>query len=325
MNLTNWGRFGLLAALWGCSFAFIKMSLEAFAPLQLASGRLIVGALVVFAILALKRLSLPSRKIWGHIAVASVFGNVIPFTLFAIGEQHTTATTAGVIQGATPLITMGVAALALSEEKPTSRKVVGLFGGFLGLIVVVGPWNTDGFGTLGGQLACVGAAASYAVSFVYVRRFIGPHKLPALSVTAAQLGSAAVITVVVTTFMTGWTLHGDLTAKPLLALLVLGAASTGIAFALLNRLIADAGPTTASGVNYLVPVFSVAVGVLALGEPLTWNVPVGGIVVIAALALAEGRISALSKRTEPAPPVPAVPPVPAAPAAPARVPEKACP
>lgn len=40
MNLVNWGRFGLLAALWGCSFAFIKMSLEAFAPLQLASGRL---------------------------------------------------------------------------------------------------------------------------------------------------------------------------------------------------------------------------------------------------------------------------------------------
>lgn len=102
MNLVNWGRFGLLAALWGCSFAFIKMSLEAFAPLQLASGRLIVGALVVLGMLALKRLTLPSRKLWGHIAVASVFGNVIPFTLFAIGEQHTTATIAGVIQGATP-------------------------------------------------------------------------------------------------------------------------------------------------------------------------------------------------------------------------------
>ncbi|MFF4084442.1 DMT family transporter [Streptomyces sp. NPDC087218] len=316
MNLVNWGRFGLLAALWGCSFAFIKMSLEAFAPLQLASGRLIVGALVVLGILALKRLAFPSRKLWGHIAVASVFGNVVPFTLFAIGEQHTTATTAGVIQGATPLITLGVAALALSEEKPTGRKVAGLVGGFIGLIVVVGPWNTDGFGTIGGQLACVGAAASYAVSFVYIRRFIGPHKLPALSVTAAQLSMAAVITVVVTTLMTGWTLHGDLTLKPLLALLVLGAASTGIAFALLNRLIADAGPTTASGVNYLVPVFSVVVGVLALGEPLTWNVPVGGVVVIAALAVAEGRVSALSQRAKTVPP---------APVAPARVPEESCP
>ncbi|MFC8699598.1 DMT family transporter [Streptomyces parvus] len=316
MNLANWGRFGLLAALWGCSFAFIKMSLEAFAPLQLASGRLVVGALVVAAMLALKRLPLPGRPLWGHIAVASVFGNVIPFTLFAIGEQHTTATIAGVIQGATPLITMGVAALALSEEKPTRRKVIGLVGGFVGLIIVVGPWNTDGFGSIGGQLACVGAAASYAVSFVYIRRFIGPHKLPALSVTAAQLGMASVITVVLTTFVTGWSLHGDLTAKPLLALLVLGAASTGIAFALLNRLIADAGPTTASGVNYLVPVFSVVVGVLALGEPMSWNVPVGGVLVIAALALAEGRISSLSRAGKPKP---------TAPVAPDRVPEKSRP
>lgn len=314
MNVASWGRFGLLAALWGCSFAFIKMSLEAFAPLQLASGRLVVGALVVLGILAMKKLTLPSRPLWGHIAVASVFGNVIPFTLFAIGEQHTTATIAGVIQGATPLITMGVAALALSE-KPSNRKVIGLVGGFFGLIVVVGPWNTDGFGTLGGQLACVGAAASYAVSFVYIRRFIGPHKLPALSLTAAQLGAASVITVVLTTFMTGWTLTGDLTAKPLLSLLALGAASTGIAFALLNRLIADAGPTTASGVNYLVPVFSVAVGVLALSEPLSWNVPVGGVIVIAALALAEGRIKTPSQPTKPVPP---------APAAPDRVPEKTC-
>ncbi|MEU4919186.1 MULTISPECIES: DMT family transporter [Streptomyces] len=316
MNLANWGRFGLLAALWGCSFAFIKMSLEAFAPLQLASGRLVVGALVVAAMLALKRLPLPGRPLWGHIAVASVFGNVIPFTLFAIGEQHTTATIAGVIQGATPLITMGVAALALSEEKPTRRKVIGLVGGFVGLIIVVGPWNTDGFGSIGGQLACVGAAASYAVSFVYIRRFIGPHKLPALSVTAAQLGMASVITVVLTTFVTGWSLHGDLTAKPLLALLVLGAASTGIAFALLNRLIADAGPTTASGVNYLVPVFSVVVGVLALGEPMSWNVPVGGVLVIAALALAEGRISSLSRAGKPKP---------TAPVAPDRVPEESRP
>ncbi|MEU9710872.1 DMT family transporter [Streptomyces sp. NPDC047967] len=307
MNLANWGRFGLLAALWGCSFAFIKMSLEAFAPLQLASGRLVVGALVVLAILAVKRLPLPGRPLWGHIAVASVFGNVIPFTLFAIGEQHTTATIAGVIQGATPLITLGVAALALSEEKPTRRKVAGLVGGFVGLIIVVGPWNTDGFGSIGGQLACVGAAASYAVSFVYIRRFIGPHKLPALSVTAAQLGAAAVITVVLTTFVTGWSLHGDLTAKPLFALLVLGAASTGIAFALLNRLIADAGPTTASGVNYLVPVFSVVVGVLALSEPLSWNVPVGGVIVIAALALAEGRISSLSRAGKPRPTSPVAP------------------
>jgi drug/metabolite transporter (DMT)-like permease len=322
MNTASWGRFGLLAALWGCSFAFIKVSLDSFAPLQLVFGRLLVGALVVLAIIAVKRIALPERRMWGHIVVASVFGNVIPFTLFAIGEQHTTASTAGVIQGATPLVTMGLATFAIASEKPTTRKVIGLVAGFIGLIVVVGPWRSSGFGSIGGQLACVGAAASYAVGFVYVRRFIAPYKIPSLAVTAGQLTSATVITAIVTSFTTGWSPAGDITVKPLLALLVLGAASTGIAFALMNRLIADVGPTTASGVNYLVPIFSVIVGAVALAEPVSWNVPVGGAVVIAALALAEGRISTLVGRTSGAPAAPA--PATSQPVA-NGVPQKACP
>ena len=186
--------------------------------------------------------------------------------------------------------------LLLGYPVAFSLGAVGLIFGFIGLVVVVGPWTADGLGSVGGQLACVGAAASYAVSFVYVRKFIAPHKIPALAVTAGQLGSAAVITAVVTSFVSGWSLSGDLDAKPLLALLALGAASTGVAFVLLNRLIADAGPTTASGVNYLVPVFSVIVGAVALSEPVSWNVPVGGFVVIASLALAEGRLPALAQR-----------------------------
>ncbi|MER6013804.1 DMT family transporter [Streptomyces bluensis] len=317
MHPVNWARFGLLAALWGCSFAFIKVSLDAFAPLQLAFGRLLVGALVVALILAVTRAAPPDRKAWGHIVVASVFGNVVPFTLFAVGEQHTTATVAGVIQGATPLVTMGIAALAISTEKPTARKVTGLLIGFVGLIVVVGPWRTEGFGSVGGQLACVGAAVSYAISFVYVRRFIAPYKIPALAVTAGQLTSATVITGLITTFSIGWDLPGELTAGPLLSLLVLGGASTGVAFVLMNRLIADAGPTTASGVNYLVPVFSVIVGALALREAITWNVPVGGVVVIAALALAEGRLSWPVRRAA-APSAPASPTPDPAPTAVAR-------
>lgn len=296
MNLASLGRFLLLASLWGCSFAFIKVSLEAFSPDQLAFGRLLVGALVVVGVLALKRLSPPKRSVWGHIVVASVFGNVFPFLLFAIGEQYTTASIAGVIQGGTPLVTLGLATVAIAAEKATGRRVAGLLIGFVGLITVVGPWNAEGFGSVAGQLACLGAASSYAISFVYVRRFIAPHKIPALAVTAGQLTSAAVLMAVVTAFTTGWTPHGEVSLAPVLTLLVLGGASTGLAFVLLNRLIVDVGATTASSVNYLVPVFSVIVGALFLGETITWNVPVGGLIVIAGLALAEGRASSLLQR-----------------------------
>jgi drug/metabolite transporter (DMT)-like permease len=295
----SWVRFLILASMWGCSFAFIKVALGAFAPNQVALGRLAVGALVISGVLVLRGGSAPPRRVWGHIAVASLFGNAMPFVLFALGEQYTTASIAGVIQGVTPLVTLGLATLAVSAERATVQKTVGLVIGFLGLVGVVGPWNAEGFGSVAGQLLCVGAAASYAVSFVYVRRFIAPHKVPALAVTAGQLSSATVLMGVATAFTSGFAVSGRVSVGPVLALLALGAVSTGTAFVLLNRLIADEGATMASAVNYLVPVFSVIVGAVFLGESVTWNVPVGGAVVILGLALAEGRLTTvLRKRQE---------------------------
>lgn len=297
MNGASWARFLLLASLWGCSFAFIKVSLSAFAPDQIAMGRLLVGAVVVVSVLLFKRIAVPKRAIWGHIVVASIFGNVLPFLLFAIGEQYTTAAIAGVIQGATPLVTLGIATLAITTEKASARKVIGLLIGFIGLVTVVGPWEAEGVGSIVGQLACVGAAASYAVSFVYVRRFIAPQKVPALAVTAGQLTSASALCAVVITFFSGWIPSGELAVGPVLSLFALGGASTGLAFVLLNRLIADAGATSASAVNYLVPLVSVIVGALFLSEPITWNVFLGGAVVVLGLAVAEGKVRALVQQS----------------------------
>ena len=61
------------------------------------------------------------------------------------------------------------------------------------------------------------------------------------------------------------------------------------------RLIGDVGATVASAVNYVVPVFAVLVGVLTLGEPVTWNQLVGGLVVLAGMAYAENRVTQLRR------------------------------
>ena len=50
------------------------------------------------------------------------------------------------------------------------------------------------------------------------------------------------------------------------------------------------GATTASAVNYVVPVTAVVISVLLLGEPVTWNLLVGGLVVLAGVAYAENRV-----------------------------------
>src|SRR5262249_47654123 len=80
-------RLVTLAAIWGSSFLFIKVGDEALRPLQVAFCRMFFGSLTLLCILAVRRERLPhASRVWGHLAVAALLLNVLPFSLFAYGE-----------------------------------------------------------------------------------------------------------------------------------------------------------------------------------------------------------------------------------------------
>ena len=81
-------------------------------------------------------------------------------------------------------------------------------------------------------------------------------------------------------------------------MLLLGALGAGAAYILNYRLITDEGPTTASIVSYLLPVVAVALGVLILDEPATWNLLLGASLVLAGLGVSEGRLIPTSPRSK---------------------------
>jgi drug/metabolite transporter (DMT)-like permease len=281
-------RFLSLAVLWGSGFTLIKVALDGLTPGQLVLGRLVLGAAVLLAILAVRGIPLPrSAGVWGHLTVAALLGNVIPFLLLSYGEQTTGAGIASILVGSTPLLTMAIATAALPTERATRRKVTGLLVGFLGVVVVIGPWR-DSLGSIGGQLACLGTALSYAANFVYVRRNLSPRGLLPLALAGSQLLAAAVLQALVTPLLAWRT--PVLTAGVLGSVVFLGLLCTGLSFVLYFRLIQDIGATSASAVNYLVPVSAVLLGVVLLGEALTWNLLAGGLVVLAGVAYAENRL-----------------------------------
>ncbi|MDX8141924.1 DMT family transporter [Lentzea sp. BCCO 10_0061] len=296
MDKASVARFLLLALLWGSSFTLIKVSLEGLTPGQLVLSRLILGAAVLLSIAAVRKVALPrSGQIWGHIAAAGLFGNVIPFLLLSYGEKTTGAGIAGVLIGASPLLTLALATAALPTERATSRKAVGLVLGFIGVVLLIGPWD-EALGSFSGRLACFGAAVSYAIGFVYVRKYLSPLGLAPLSLAASQLVAAAVLQAVVTPFL-GWRTP-DFTGPVTMSIVLLGLFSTGLAYVLYFRLIGDVGATTASAVNYVVPVFAVLVSVVFLGEHVTWNLIAGGLVVLVGVAYAENRLGQLRKTPE---------------------------
>jgi drug/metabolite transporter (DMT)-like permease len=282
-------RLILLAAIWGLSFLFIKVGDEALPPLQVALGRLVLGTLTLLLILAIRHEGLPKeRRIWFHLAVSAVLFNSLPFSLYAYGETHTTSVLAGIWNSTATLFALPFSILMLATERPSRARIVGLVIGFLGVLVVMGAWHGLGGSAFIGNLACLGAAFCYGIGFPYLRRYLTGQGYSTISLAAGQLICGTVQLALITPFVT--TVPHTLPFKVVGSMLALGVLGTGLAYILNYGLVRDAGATAASTVAYLIPLFSTAAGVIILGEPLTWYEPVGAVVVIAGVAISQGRL-----------------------------------
>jgi len=289
VSRANVARLAALAGIWGASFLLIKLGLDGLSPAQIVLGRLVLAAAVLLVVVAVRRQPLPpTPAVWGHVTLMGVVANIVPFYLFAWGEQRISSGMAGVLNGTTPLFTLLIAMAALSDERWSLTRVVGLLVGFVGVVLVVAPWNDSGANALSGQLACLGAGACYGVAFVYTRRFLTNRGLSALALSAAQLSMAALLLLLAAPVVAATPVR--LSPSVVGSVVVLGAVGTGFAYLLYYRLITEAGAMSASMVTYLIPVVSVILGVVVLSEPLGWNVFVGAGIVIVGVAVAEGRL-----------------------------------
>ncbi|MFH9070415.1 DMT family transporter [Streptomyces alboflavus] len=281
-------RFAVLSLIWGFSFLLIKVGTDGYAPFQVTFGRLFFGTAVVAAVLVVKRERLPrSARTWAHLSVAALLLNALPFSLFAYAELTIPSTLAGICNATSPLWGMVLSLAALSEDRPTRRRVAGLALGFVGVLTVLGAWQ--GFSDLEprGTAMALLASLSYPIGWIYVRRTLAGSGHSNLSLSGAQLLVATLELAVVTPLFTSMPSH--LPMVPLLAIVALGALGTGIAFLIQYGIVAEVGPTTAQMVTYFVPVIATAAGVAVLGESLTWTTPVGAVVILAGAALTQSR------------------------------------
>jgi drug/metabolite transporter (DMT)-like permease len=284
-------QYVLLAATWGASFLFIKVGLEGLSVGQVVLGRLTCGAVALAVVCAVTRHSLPRQvRVWLHLLVVAVLLCVAPFLLFAWAEQRISSGLASIYNATTPLMTMLVAIVALPKERPTRMRLLGLATGFVGVLIVLGPWRGVGSGEVAGQLACLGATACYGVALVYLRRFVSPHGLSAIPVATVQVGLGAVIMLALAPIVAATPVQ--LTPQVVLATAALGVLGTGVAYVWNTNVVAGWGATNASTVTYLTPVVGVILGVLVLGEAFTWNEPVGALIVVLGIAITQNRLPA---------------------------------
>ncbi|MDN3296500.1 DMT family transporter [Streptomyces ficellus] len=281
-------RFAVLSLIWGFSFLLIKVATQAYAPFQVTFGRLLFGTGVLAVAMAVRKAGLPrGARTWGHLTVAAFFLNALPFSLFAYAELTIPSTLAGICNATSPLWGMALSLVALSEDRPTRRRVAGLGIGFIGVLTVLGAWQ--GFSGLDvtGTVMALLASLSYPIGWIYVRRTLAGRSESHLSLTGAQLLLATLQLAVVTPLFTTW--PTTFPVLPLLAVVALGTLGTGLAVLLQYGIVAEVGPTTGQMVTYFIPVIATAAGVTLLNEGLTWNTPVGALIVLAGAALTQNR------------------------------------
>ncbi|MCX5383703.1 DMT family transporter [Streptomyces sp. NBC_00083] len=287
-------RFAGLSLIWGFSFLLIKVGTDGFAPFQVTFGRLLFGTLVLAVAMAVKRERLPrERRTWLHLTVAAFLLNAAPFSLFAYAELTIPSTLAGICNATSPLWGMALSMVALSEDRPTRRRVAGLGLGFLGVLTVLGAWQGfHGLDAKGTAMALL-ASLCYPIGWIYVRRTLAGSGHSSLSLIGPQLGIATLQLALVTPLFAGF--PHSFPVVPLLAVAALGALGTGLAVLVQYGLVTEVGPTTAQMVTYFIPVIATAAGVAVLGESLSWNTPVGAAVVLAGAALTQSRPRARTK------------------------------
>jgi len=266
---------------------FIKVELEALDPLEVALARVAFGAATLLLVLAVRRERLPrGRAVWRDLFIVALFYNSIPFSLFAFGEQHASSIVAAIGNATAALWTVVFAMALLPDERATRTRVTGVLIGFLGVLVLLGPWHGLGGPSLLGTLLCLGPGVCYGLAFAYTRRHLSGRPEPVTSLAAGQVLLATLQLALVTPFFSSAPSHISL--KVWGCILALGALGTGLAYVLSYDIIGRAGATTASLVTYVVPLFATFFGVVLLSEGLTWNEPVGALVIIAGAAVSQG-------------------------------------
>jgi drug/metabolite transporter (DMT)-like permease len=284
----------LLSAIWGSSFIFIKLAVDTAPAASATAVRLAVGALTMFVIARLAGQTLPrGLRLWTQIALAGLFGNALPFTLISWGEEVIDSGLAAILMAVMPLTTILLAHLLTEDEKLTPAKALGVFLGIAGLIVLIGPQKLS---HLGGdvvrQLAVAAAATCYGINAILVRSLTG---LPRRSLIASLLIVSFVMLLPVVVYVDRpWTVSPS--ALSWSAMAVLGLLHTALATLIMFAIVSRQGASFFSQINFLVPLFGVFWGVVALSENPPPNAYLALALILAGIAIARGSMGMQSHR-----------------------------
>ncbi len=299
MTARDWLLLILLSVLWGGSFFFIGVAVQALPAFTIVAVRVGLAMLVLLAVLRVMRIALPTDgRVWLAFLGMGLLNNALPFTLFVWAQAQVPSGLASILNATTPISTALVAHAFTTDEKLTPNRLLGVLLGLAGVAVMLGPDLLAGLGdNLLAQGACLLATLSYAFAGVYGRRFRRLGQAPLLTATGQLTVSAALMLPLALLIDRPWLL--PLPGWQVIAALIgLAVLSTALAYVIFFRIMTTAG-SNVNLVTLLVPVSAILLGVLVLGETLLPRHLIGFGVIALGLAAIDGRLIAVLRRRAP--------------------------
>lgn len=282
MQPKHWTAFIFLGVIWSASFLWIKLALEEIGPFTLVAFRVLFGLLFAGGAVFFQRKAWPRGwSAWLPFLILGVTSVAVPFFLITWGELSIDSAVASILNATVPLFTIVIAHLFLSDDRMTVQRVIGLFIGFIGVIVLLSEDLTAGVhSSVLGQGAVILASIFYAASSVYARR--KTQSAPGLVRGATPLVSATAIMWVVAPVIESPFKVPQLSIT-WIAVLWLGVLGTGLALIIWYYLLHEIGPTRTGMVSYIFPLGGVILGVIFLNEHLSWQLAVGALLIISSI------------------------------------------
>lgn len=281
-SATDWGLFLSLSLIWGASFLFMAIGLDAFHPGLVTWLRVGFGASFMALIPQARRTSIPPEDRMRVRSLGALW-IAVPLTLFPIAQQWIDSAVAGMLNGAMPIFT-AVLATILLRSLPGRLQVIGLLIGFAGIVAIALPSAGKGSTAAIGVILVLIATVCYAFSV---------NMVTPLQQTYGSLAVIARVQWVGALLVTPYGMYGLMNSSfawpSLLAVMAVGFLGTGLAFVMMARLAGSVGPTRAAFLTYVIPVVALALGVVFRNEVVSPVAIIGVVLVIAGAVLASRR------------------------------------
>jgi drug/metabolite transporter (DMT)-like permease len=284
----------LAVVLWGSAPVGIRAALPGYAPGQLAFFRFSIGSIVLAVYAFVVGVRIPDRRDWPVIGLAGAVGITFYNTILNYGLVTVPAGTASFLIASTPVWTSLLATLMLGERL-TAFGWVGIFTSFVG-IGLIASQRGQGLHFSPGALIIIVGAISYGLYMVLQKKILGQYR--ALEFTCYSFWAG---TLLMLPFARG--LSHVVAAAPrsaTMAVIFLGIFPAAVANFAWAYGLSHAPAARVSSFLYLMPMVSVAIAWLWLGEVPTMISLIGGLVALAGVIVVNTKGKTASVESVPA-------------------------